>query len=252
MRVGGRERSARLPCLIRVVGALLCGLLCRGVDAAQTPSAASAAAGSADRPPASTASPQVLPDSITRDAQGRATMRAVRVPTPLIIDGRLDEEIFRTVRPASGFYQMVPTKGAPASDTTEVWLLFDDEKVYFAARCSEPAPSHIIANEMRRDSRNILQGDFVGFILDTFHDGRNGVLINISAVGGRRDGLVTNESLFNADWNGVFASAVGRFDGGWTAEVAIPFKSLRYGPGREQVWVLTCTEDSASRTSGRS
>jgi len=163
-------------------------------------------------------------------------MRAVRVPTPLTIDGRLDEDVFRTVKPASDFYQMVPTKGAAASDTTEVWLLFDDEKLYFAARCWEPAPSRIIANEMRRDSRNILQGDFVGFILDTFHDGRNGVLINISAVGGRRDGLVTNESQFNADWNGVFASAVGRFDGGWTAEVAVPFKSLRYGPGRDQVW----------------
>lgn len=178
----------------------------------------------------------VSPEVITRDAQGRATMRAVRLTSPLRIDGVLDEDVYQEVKSVSDFYQMEPLKGAPASDKTEVWLLFDDDQVYFVARCWEEDPTRIMASDMRRDGPHIIQGDYVGFILDTFYDRRNGVIINISAVGGRRDGLVTDETQFNVDWNGVFDSAIGRFEGGWTVEVAVPFKTLRYSPGREQLW----------------
>ena len=215
-------------------------LLISSANAGQEPPAGSPAQESAptgglafafDGPP-----PPVPPETISRDSQGRATMRAVRLASPLRIDGRLDEDVYQTVRSVSDFYQMVPKTGDPASDKTEVWLLFDDDQVYFAARCWEADPARIIANEMRRDGRNILQGDYIGFILDTFYDRRNGVIFNISAVGGRRDGLVTDESQFNADWNGVFDAATGRFEGGWTVEVAVPFKTLRYAPGRAQLW----------------
>ena len=219
------DRRSRLAIVAIVLGLLL---VTERPAAAQE---ASAAGLDAEGPP-----PPVPPEVIARDNQGRATVRAVRLETPITVDGRLDETVYETVKSVSGFYQMVPRKGEPASDVTEVWLMFDDDQVYFSARCWEEDPTRIIANEMRRDSRNIIQADYIGFILDTFHDRRSGVLINISAVGGRRDGLVSDESQFNADWNGVFESATGRFDGGWTVEVAVPFKTLRYAPGREQTW----------------
>ena len=84
---------------------------------------------------------------------------------------------------------------------------------------------------MRRDNNNIFQNDHVAFLLDTFYDRRNGVEFAINAIGGRWDGQITNERQFNADWNPVWDLEVGRFEGGWTVEAAIPFKSLRYRPG---------------------
>ena len=81
-----------------------------------------------------------------------------------------------------------------------------------------------------------MQNDFVGFVFDTFHDRRNGFMFFVTPNGGVMDGQVTNESAYNADWNPVWDYKAGRFDGGWTVEAAIPFKSLRYRSGREQVW----------------
>jgi hypothetical protein len=95
----------------------------------------------------------------------------------------------------------------------------------------------VTANEMRRDSGSIWQGDdLVGFIFDTFHDRRNAVLFTVNPIGGRQDGQVTNERQWNGDWNPVWQVGVGRFEGGWTMEAAIPFKSLRYSPGERQIW----------------
>ena len=76
----------------------------------------------------------------------------------------------------------------------------------------------------------------VVFLLDTFYDRRNGIIFNINPAGGRMDGQITNESGYNPDWNPIWNLQMGRFDGGWSFEAAIPFKSLRYRQGRNQVW----------------
>ena len=68
--------------------------------------------------------PPTLPDTISRDDQGRATVRAVRVDTPMRVDGKLDEAIYDSVHPASGFIQMEPQAGQPGSEKTEVWVFF--------------------------------------------------------------------------------------------------------------------------------
>ena len=196
--------------------------------------AAQAPAGGIDGPP-----PPVAPATISRDAAGRATIRAVRVAAPLAIDGALDEPVYAATQPVSDYVQTLPTEGAPASERTEVWVLFDDDNFYLAGRCWDSAPeSEWVVTEMRRDSFNILQNERVGFMLDTFYDRRNGMMFNVNAIGGRMDGQVTDERDYNGDWNPVWDVRTGRFDGGWTFEVAIPFKSLRYRPGREQVWGL--------------
>ena len=81
--------------------------------------------------------PPVPPEVISRDASGRTTVRAVRLTTPLRLDGRLDEELYQTVPSMSGFIQGEPQAGAPATQQTEVWMFFDDEDVYFGLRCWE-------------------------------------------------------------------------------------------------------------------
>ena len=111
-------------------------------------------------------------------------------------------------------------------------MAFDQTNVYVSFRVWESQPDRMIVNEMRRDStQNILQNEAVAFILDTYYDRRNGVLFHINAIGGRLDGQVTDERQYNSDWNPIWDYATGRFDGGWTLEAAVPFKSLRYRPG---------------------
>ena len=180
--------------------------------------------------------PPLPPETIARDSAGRATIRAIRLTTPLRVDGTLDESVYETVPAFSDFVQTEPHAGEPATEKTEVWVLFDRDNLYIAARCWESHPERMVVNEMRRDANRILQNENFAFILDTFYDRRNAVIFNINPIGGRTDGQITNEQGYNADWNPVYTLRLGTFDGGWTTEVALPFKSLRYRPGRAQVW----------------
>ena len=186
--------------------------------------------------------PPVPPAVFTRDAAGRMTIRAIRVELPLDIDGTLDEPLYADVPPLTDFVQVEPIEGAPATEQTEVWLAFDDDNVYISGRCWDSAPeSEWVANELRRDSFNIGQNEYIDIILDTFYDRRNGVNLTINPLGGRMDGQITDERDYSADWNPVWSVRAGRFAGGWTFESAIPFKSLRYRPGRAQVWGFSIT-----------
>jgi len=186
----------------------------------------------ADAPPA-----PVAPSTITRDDAGRATVRAVRLTQPLKIDGVLDEAHYRDVPPMSGFIQVEPRPGEAATEQTDVWVSFDDDNIYLSARMHDSDMEHLVATEMRRDSNVMFQGnDVVTFVLDTFYDRRNALSFTVNPIGGRSDTQVTNERQFNQDWNPIWTLKTGRSDTGWTVEAAIPFKSLRYQAGREQVW----------------
>ena len=209
--------------------------LCAGVTA---PSAAQAPWREAQTPAVQILGPPppVPPEVIARDANGEVTARAVRVDEPLRIDGRLDETVYTRVRAISDFIQNDPAEGEPATERTEVWVLFDSDNVYVVARCWETRPDRIVASEMRRDNNRIVRDDNFAWSFDTFYDRRNVVLFEVSAVGGRLDAQLTNESQINIDWNPVWEVVVGRFDGGWTMEAALPFKSLRYRGAGPQVW----------------
>ena len=180
--------------------------------------------------------PPAPPATVARDAQGGVTARAIRVVTPLRIDGQLDEAFYRSTPPLSDFIQNEPTSGAPATEKTEVWVAFDDAHVYVGIRAWESQPDRMVVNEMRRDSQNIWQNGSVSFMFDTYYDRRNAVSFDINALGGRGDTQITDERVYNSDWNPIWDLSVGTFEGGWTVEAAIPFKSLRYRPGRAQVW----------------
>jgi hypothetical protein len=171
-------------------------------------------------------------DLVTRDSTtGKVTIRPTRLTEPLRVDGRLDESFYSIANPISDFVQMEPNGGKLATEKTEVWVAFDQRNVYVSFRAWESHPERMIANEMRRDSNNIRQGDCVGFSFDTFFDHRNALQFEVSPIGARTDGQSTNERQYNADWNPVWDVAVGKFEGGWTVEAAIPFKSIRYAAG---------------------
>jgi Domain of unknown function (DUF5916) len=164
------------------------------------------------------------------------TVRAVRAESPMSVDGLLDESVYATTPAIGGFVQQEPFEFQPASEKTEAWIFFDDRNIYVSARCWESHPERRVANEMRRDTSQLRQNDTFLVLFDTFHDRRNGYLFYANAIGGFADSQVTDEGPPNTDWNTVWSVRTADFDGGWTIEMAIPFKSLRYAPGREQTW----------------
>lgn len=224
----------------KLVAAALLACTAAAPAIAQTPSGstASGAARSAALPEGFAGPPPpVEPEVITRDGDGNATVRAVRLSEPLRIDGALDEALYRNVPPMGGFIQMEPEFGAPATEPTDVWLSFDSSHVYVSVRAWDSQLDRLIATEMRRDSSNTWQGnDIVSFIFDTFYDRRNSITFTVNPLGGRSDGQLVNERQYMMDWNPIWNVKTGRFEGGWTLEAAIPFKSIRYSPGAAQVW----------------
>jgi len=172
--------------------------------------------------------PPALPATIVRDAEGRTTVRAIRLNAPLRIDGQLDEALYTLVTPMSDFVQAEPRWAEPGTEKTEIWIAFDNDNVYMAVRAAESQPERMVVNEMRRDSNQIFQNEGIGIALDTFYDRRNSVNFYMSPIGARADGQVANEGNYSGDWNPIWNFAVRRSATGWTGEMAIPFKSLRY------------------------
>ena len=238
-----RRAAARLTAMIRAGWAP--SILMAAVLGLASTASAQPVAGEPAEPVAAAVAPGVVidgppppvpPATITREG-GQATMRAIRLLAGIRVDGQLDEPVYDTVPPVSDFIQQLPDEGAPATERTEAWVMFDDENFYVAGRCWDSAPpNEWTATEMRRDSFNMLNNDLFGFLIDTFYDRRNALLFYANPAGGFVDQALTNEGNPNRDWNPVWDVKTGRFDGGWTIEMVVPFKSLRYRPERDQVW----------------
>jgi len=167
----------------------------------------------------------------------KPVLRAIHVPGGIRLDGRLDEEVYKNPPAATQFIQQEPRPGEPATEKTEAWVFFDDKNIYFCFRMWDSHPERMIANEMRHDaSQDIFQNENISITIDTFHDKRSGYYFMTNPLGARRDVQFQSEQQNNGEWNPVWNPKAQRFDGGWTAEVAIPFKSIRYPAGENQVW----------------
>ena len=178
--------------------------------------------------------PPVPPAVIVRDEAGLATVRASRLDGEFVLDGALTEAIYTSVLPYADFVQQEPQEGQPATEKTEVWLFFDDANVYVGARLHESDPSRRVMSEMRRDSFNMFNNDHIAVLFDTFYDRRNGFGFSANRLGGLFDWTATNEQP-SPNWNGLWTSAAQDFDGGWTIEMRIPFRSIRFKEGSD-VW----------------
>ncbi|MEW6323725.1 MAG: DUF5916 domain-containing protein, partial [Acidobacteriota bacterium] len=205
--------------MVKVAGPLLV-LLC-----AVSPTWAQLSDVAIDGPP-----PPDPPAVMARDAEGRVTARALRLPSPLTLDGKLDESFYRLVPALDGFIQQEPAEGQPATDRTEAWIFFDDRNVYVAARMWESDPSRRVTSDMRRDAFNMYNNDHIAVFFDTFYDRRNGFGFSVNSQGGIFDWEVRNEQPSN-EWNGLFDVRAANFEGGWTAEFRIPFRSVRFKEG---------------------
>ncbi|MGH7596067.1 MAG: DUF5916 domain-containing protein [bacterium] len=156
--------------------------------------------------------------------------------TEIKIDGRLDDPIWQDAQRLTHFIQREPNYSEPVSEPTEVCIAFDAKNLYIAADMQDREPERVVANVMRRDAE-LLNNDSFEIYLDTFHDHRNFFYFATNALGAQRDGLIRNEGENqNWDWDGVWESAGQRTSKGWTVEVVIPFKTLRFGSDSAQTW----------------
>ncbi|HSD29562.1 MAG TPA: DUF5916 domain-containing protein, partial [Vicinamibacteria bacterium] len=165
-----------------------------------------------------------------------APLRAADVPValaspaggPVTLDGRLDEVAWSAATPIGALVQTEPDEGASPTEATEVRVLRDDETLYFGIRCFDRTPSGIAATRMGRDGE--LEGDdHVMVVLETFGDRRNGFFFAVNPRGARAEGQIANNSeQLNFDWDGIWDAAARVDDAGWAAELAIPFKTLRF------------------------
>ena len=186
---------------------------------------------------------------------------AQRVAAAPVVDGDvLADAAYEDARLATGFVQSRPFEGRPASERTEVRVVYTDDTLYFGVVCYTKDPATIIAADSRRDS-DLTETDSFRIILDTYHDGLNGFVFGTNPAGVEYDGQVTNEGQgsgrfggggsgrpsnsrqqrgsgggLNVNWDGVWQVAARVTDAGWTAEIAIPFRTLRYPAADVQTW----------------
>ena len=169
--------------------------------------------------------------------EGRHAIAAVRISTPVRLDGVLDDDAWQRVEPAGGFVQWEPYEGEAATERTDIRVLYDSENLYIGVQCYDSDPGGVLANSLKEDFEP-KDADYVEIILDTYRDLRNGFLFTTNPMGAKRDAQVTDEGRnVNVDWDTVWGVRAQPTDEGWVAEIVIPFKSLSFDLSRsEQVW----------------
>ena len=182
--------------------------------------------------------------------------RSLGVAQAPVLDGDvLGDPAWADAEPVSGFLQTRPNDGQPATERTEVRVVFTRDTIYFGVVCYDRNPSAIIMTDSRRDS-TLNDSDSFQMVLDTFSDQQNGFVFGTSPAGQEYDGQVINEGGgrfnfrgsggggfsrggaggFNLNWDGAWQVRTAISDVGWTAEFAIPFRTIRYPARADQSW----------------
>jgi len=151
----------------------------------------------------------------------------------IVLDGVLDEPAWEHAGVISDLTQQDPEPGKPTPYTTRIAVLADGDTLYFGVTAVDPEPAKIAVHTLQRDS-DMAGDDTVALVLDTFGDGRTGYLFRVNAGGARQDGLISGAQEISLDWDGIWDARVRRTAAGWTAEIAIPARSLRFRPGLER------------------
>ena len=158
---------------------------------------------------------------------GNKSIRAVRTESPVLLDGNLDEPAWQEAVISLGFRQKDPLEGEPSTERTEFRILYTATTLYIGVICYDSNPQGILGNERRRDN-DLINDDTISLVLDTFHDHRNSYLFRTNPLGTQYDALITDEGNdINVSWDERWDVVSRITAAGWTAEFAIPFKSLR-------------------------
>lgn len=185
------------------------------------------------------------------DVNTRPSLQAVRLDKDPVIDGEVrGDAIWQQIRPEERMWQTKPSSGFPASEKTEIRIAYSATMFYLGVVCYDSQPDRLVVSDARRDAPLDNTDSFL-FILDTFHDRQNGFLFGTNPIGIEYDGQVDNEGQGNFSNNRLQAGTIGGFnlnwdaawsvkavtgDFGWSAEFAIPLRTLRFASGKDQTW----------------
>jgi hypothetical protein len=170
--------------------------------------------------------------ALAQNPRGTA-YHARKAVDPITIDGHLTEESWKLAQRGEGFFMSKPYDSVPPTNPTYFWITFNDNFLYIAFACEDDGGAPVVQS-LRRDFE-FRVNDNVGIYFDPYNDYTNGFYFNISPYGVQREGLMANGGAspddFSGFWDNKWYSAVNRSPGRWTAELAIPFKSIRYNRG---------------------
>jgi Domain of unknown function (DUF5916)/Carbohydrate family 9 binding domain-like len=175
---------------------------------------------------------------VIKQANGQEQKRiikvyAVKTSSPISIDGKLTEPVWRDQKGVSNFLQRDPKEGEKATETTVVKVAYDQSAIYIGARMYDNHPDSIVARLARKDYQ--VNTDQFTVFLDPYHDLRTGFYFSLSAAGTFYDGVLYNNDFQDDSWDGVWDGKVNIDSLGWTAEFKIPFSQLRFTKG-DTVW----------------
>lgn len=174
--------------------------------------------------------------SSTRDP-GRPVVEAARVEATIHVDGRLDEPAWALAAPVDDFTQVDPEEGRPVSEPTIARVLYDDEALYVGVRLEDSRPPTM---RLGRRDMDLQDSDWVGVVIDSYHDHRTAFSLDLNPAGVRRDAVKSMGSggheQDDLSWDAVWQAKATVDEGGWTAEYRIPFSQLRFRDVPEQIW----------------
>lgn len=164
---------------------------------------------------------------------------AYRTYESIEIDGELNEADWQKAETINQFVQIEPYEGKKSTEPMEVRILYDDDNIYVGFKCYDSEMSKLVANEMRRDARDIHENDNVFVLLDTYNDKRSGFFFRANALGAIQDRVITNNGdSLNDDWDAVVACQSKIHNTFWTTELSIPFSQLRFKKSDPMHWGL--------------
>jgi hypothetical protein len=178
-------------------------------------------------------------------SSARRMVRAARASTEIALDGSLTDAAWAVALPVSDFTQREPNEGAPATERTEVRVLYDDHALYIGARLLDRSPDSVRAQLARRD--RISNSDRFLVFLDCYRDRRTGFYFGINAAGTLYDGTLYNDDWDSDTWDGVWEGRVGRDSLGWSAELRIPYSQLRFQREKSHRWGINFKREIARR-----
>lgn len=166
-------------------------------------------------------------------------MQAAFTRTPPVIDGRLDDAAWQEAAVVDDLHMVEPDEYAPPSERSVIYVLYGSDALYFGARFYDSEPGAITARVLRQGDVSFGEDGF-SVMLDPFDQGQGGYIFDLNPNGVRSEALYTEVTEEDWDWTGIWRGAAHRDDAGWTAEMAIPFKTLSFDP-RNATWGINFT-----------
>ncbi len=177
--------------------------------------------------------------AVGEDVPVRKAITAVRAETTPVLDGQLDDLVWQQAATVEDLHVVVSNEYAEPSERSRIYIAYDDDNLYFAARFWDSQPDGVTAKVLRKNDVSFGEDGF-SVTLDPYDQARSGYIFDVNPNGMRSEGLFLDVDRQNWDWEGIWDAAGRRDDEGWTAEMAIPLKTLSFDPAQGD-WGLNFT-----------